>query len=108
MKPFDLEKALAGEPVQLRDGRKAKVVFQIPDELEFSSKLKPEYPLIGFIYNQHGELHHQKEYWALNGGYMLGSSNDDCDIVGLWEDNDVVKIYELAKAVIEGKEVRHL
>ena len=26
MKPFDLEKALAGEPVQLRSGRKAKLI----------------------------------------------------------------------------------
>lgn len=87
MKPFDLEKALAGEPVQLRDGRKAKLIFKIPDELVFSGGLRPEYPLLGFIYKHNGELHHAKEYWSLDGGYMLGSDEDEYDIVGLWEES---------------------
>ena len=87
MKPFDLEKALAGEPVQLRDGRKAKLIFKIPDELVFSGGLRPEYPLLGFIYKRNGELHHIKEYWSLDGGYMLGSDEDELDIVGLWEES---------------------
>lgn len=87
MKPFDLEKALAGEPVQLRDGRKAKLIFKIPDELVFSGGLRPEYPLLGFIYKRNGELHHAKEYWSLDGGYMLGSDDDEYDIVGLWEES---------------------
>lgn len=87
MKPFNLEKALAGEPVQLRDGRKAKLIFKIPDELVFSGGLRPEYPLLGFIYKRNGELHHTKEYWSLDGGYMLGSDEDELDIVGLWEES---------------------
>lgn len=87
MKPFDLEKALAGAPVQLRDGRKAKLIFKIPDELVFSGGLRPEYPLLGFIYKRNGELHHIKEYWSLDGGYMLGSDEDELDIVGLWEES---------------------
>lgn len=87
MKPFDLEKALAGEPVQLRDGRKAKLIFKVPDELVFSGGLRPEYPLLGFIYKRNGELHHVKEYWSLDGGYMLGSDEDELDIVGLWEES---------------------
>ncbi|WP_101774926.1 pyruvate kinase [Pasteurella oralis] len=33
MKAFDLEKALAGEPVVLRDGSKAFVKFEVPKEL---------------------------------------------------------------------------
>ena len=70
MKPFDLEKALAGEPVQLRDGRKAKLIFKIPDELVFSGGLRPEYPLLGFIYNRNGELHHIKEYWSQDSGLI--------------------------------------
>lgn len=87
MKPFNLEKALAGEPVQLRNGRKAKLIFKIPDELVFSGGLRPEYPLLGFIYKHNGELHHIKEYWSLDGGYMLGSDEDEYDIVGLWEES---------------------
>lgn len=42
MKPFNLEKALAGAPVQLIDGRKAKLIFKVPDELVFSGGLRPE------------------------------------------------------------------
>lgn len=86
MKPFDLEKALAGEPVQLRDGRKAKLIFKIPDELVFSDGLRQAYPLLGFIYKRSGELYNAKEYWSLDGGYMLGSDEDEYDIVGLWEE----------------------
>ena len=88
MKPFNLEKALAGEPVRLKDGRKAKVVFQIPDALEFSGKMKQEYPLLGFIYNQHGELHRAMESWTIDGVYILGGINDECNIVGLWEEEE--------------------
>lgn len=93
MKPFNLEKALAGAPVQLRDGRKAKLIFKIPDELVFSGGLRPEYPLLGFIYKRNGELHHTKEYWSLDGGYMLGSDEDELDIVGLWEESleDIIR-----------------
>lgn len=88
MKPFDLEVALAGEPVQLRDGRKAKLIFKIPDELVFSGGLRPEYPLLGFIYNQHGELHRAMESWTIDGEYILGGINDECNIVGLWEEEE--------------------
>ena len=87
MKQFNIEAALAGEPVQLRDVRKAKLLFKIPDELVFSGGLRPEYPLLGFIYKRNGELHHVKEYWSLDGGYMLGSDEDELDIVGLWEES---------------------
>lgn len=87
MKPFDLEKALAGEPVQLRDGRKAKLIFKIPDELVFSGGLIQEYPLLGFIYKRNGVLHHTKEYWSLDGGYMIDSDENELDIVGLWEES---------------------
>lgn len=87
MKPFNLEEALAGEPVQLRGGRKAKLIFKVPDELVFSGGLRPEYPLLGFIYKHNGELHHIKECWSLDGGYMLGGDEDELDIVGLWEES---------------------
>lgn len=93
MKPFNLKEALAGVPVQLRDGRKAKLIFKIPDELVFSGGLRPKYPLLGFIYKRNGELHHIKEYWSLDGGYMLGSNEDELDIVGLWEESieDIIR-----------------
>lgn len=31
MKPFDLEKAIAGEPIVTRDGREAKFIAHVPD-----------------------------------------------------------------------------
>lgn len=72
------------------------MIFKIPDELVFSGGLRPEYPLLGFIYKHNGELHHIKEYWSLDGGYMLGSDEDELDIVGLWEEsleNTIRKAY---------------
>lgn len=76
MKPFDLEEALAGEPVKLRDGRKAfvKVIIKQPKGLE-------HYAVIGHALNG---IHEEFLHWATNGNCMPDDISDD-DIVGMWE-----------------------
>ncbi|MGZ7909853.1 hypothetical protein [uncultured Haemophilus sp.] len=79
MKDFDLEKALQGEPVMLRNGDKAFIFKNILGTpiLDF----KPDYPLIGMIHN-----HPVTQTWSLDGRI---SSCNDCapgDIVGMWEE----------------------
>ncbi|HII3714812.1 TPA: hypothetical protein ACY37O_002522, partial [Pasteurella multocida] len=48
MKAFDLEKALAGEPVVLRGGCKAYVKFKLPEP--YTTKM----PLVGYYENALG------------------------------------------------------
>lgn len=82
MKSFDLEKALAGEPVKLRYGGKAYVKYILDDRYSTS------YPLRGFAEYKRlpdGTLHVNELSWHLNGEI---ASNKDCelDIVGMWEE----------------------
>lgn len=77
--PFDLDRALAGEPVMTRDRSKAYVQTQIsqPKGLE-------HYSLIGFGYNgEHKEFLH----WDETGKVM--ADDDSCDdIIGMWKESE--------------------
>lgn len=77
LESFDLERALAGEPVMTRDRSKAYVQTQIsqPKGLE-------HYSLIGFGYNgEHKEFLH----WDETGKVM--ADDDSCDdIIGMWQE----------------------
>lgn len=82
MKPFDLEKALAGEPVKLRGGQKAYVKYVLSDEYSTS------YPLRGFIewekYTD-GSIYAVEHSWMLDGNSpSLGTRTTD--IIGMWEE----------------------
>ncbi|RZN75262.1 DUF551 domain-containing protein [Avibacterium paragallinarum] len=77
MKPFDLNAALDGKPVQLRDGRKAfvKAVIEQPKGLR-------HYSVIGYARNG---IHVEFLHWGTNGDCIPGDISDD-DIVGMWEE----------------------
>ncbi len=77
MKKFDLEKALAGEPVVLRDGSKAFVKFEVPKELRENNFAD----IVGFRIR--GNEFIVKE-WDIDG--VARSSCGYEDIVGMWEE----------------------
>lgn len=78
MKPFDLEKALAGEPVLLRNGSKAYVLHQF--------KHKPAYltSLLGYktYKNDEGNIIESSVEWFADGSSNMPSHNT---IIGMWE-----------------------
>ncbi|STO60082.1 Uncharacterised protein [Canicola haemoglobinophilus] len=80
MKPFDLEKALAGEPVRLRNGCKAFVKYQIPDEFHTESPLSG-YFLKSFL----GRIRANRQSWRLNGKVNQSLEHDE-DIVSMWQE----------------------
>ncbi|POY44055.1 hypothetical protein C3007_06980 [Avibacterium gallinarum] len=84
MEPFDLEKALAGEAVQLRNGKKAYVKYQLPKE--FNSG----YPLHGFYTTQgfgnDSDIKAEFSSWTLEGKYYNGLNEYENDIIGMWEE----------------------
>ena len=82
MNKFDLEAALAGAPVKLRNGAKAYVIGRIPDGI------KTDYPLRGFIVKQNptGELTDGNDAsWTLLGNNYANTEHFT-DIIGMWEE----------------------
>lgn len=77
MKAFDLEKALAGEPVMLKDGSKAFVKFSVPIEPKENNFAD----IVGFKIS--GNEFVVKE-WDSSG---VARFAEHCDsIVGMWEE----------------------
>lgn len=74
MKPFNLNEALAGKPVQLREGQKAIIKFVIPNPSD-------PYEVVGYTYsdNDTRELY----YWTINGAFMDESKPHHMDIIGM-------------------------
>ncbi|MDU5815149.1 MAG: hypothetical protein E6Z52_00025 [Staphylococcus sp.] len=86
MKEFDLEKALAGEPVLLRDGRKAIIFHRIPDEYKYSGEGDVVYKLRGMTFTKEGYINDASESWTLDGVYDLSIDDRPDDIIGMWEE----------------------
>lgn len=104
MKEFDVAKALAGEPVKLRNGAKAIIFGRIPEGLEWSHIGKVEHPLAGVILTAEGKITNSSMRWSMSGDVNSGlTENRVFDIVGMWED-DIATIIE--HAVKEGLPVK--
>lgn len=84
MKSFNLEEALSGKPVVLRDGSKAIVLSRIPDTYKLENGLKVTFPLFGIILDTNGAVDDPYASWRDNGRFA--SCTSDYDIVGMWED----------------------
>lgn len=82
--PFNLEKALAGEPVMLRNGSKAYVKFVMPSEY------KGKYPLNGYITNPYSSDVLDPEQWTMEGKEYNDGNPYDYDIISMWKDPELV------------------
>ena len=80
MKKFDLEAALNGEPVKLRNGRKAVVQL---DLTEVGANLLTEYPLRGYVLEAKGI---DPTCWTKEGKYIFDKGDHINDIVEMWEE----------------------
>ena len=74
MKPFNLNKALQGEPVCLRNGKKAIILCKVPDKYKFSSGHSLKYPLKGLSLNEDGDIYDEHK-WTIDGNYYVDDSN---------------------------------
>ncbi|MEH8048073.1 MULTISPECIES: hypothetical protein [Gallibacterium] len=92
MKPFDLYKALAGDPVKLRNGKKALVVNKVPTYIDANN------PLIGYVVNkEHDKI--EPITWTSEGSFHSQSIIDAFDIIGMWEDPRIINGIEVPRAV---------
>lgn len=85
MKEFNLDAALNGEPVMLRNGCKAIVYYIIPEEYTFPDGTNSTYPLRGLIFDKDGFIENSFYFW-----FEDGRCNRECyksnDIIGMWEE----------------------
>lgn len=105
MKPFDLEKALAGEPVQLRDGRKAILYYRVPDHYTYGDGVKIAFPLVGIIFYEDGTVEDLNACWKDNGRFT--SSTSGKDIIGMWEEPKLTTEEIMEKAYKESLVLRY-
>ena len=84
MKAFNLEAALNGEPVMLRNGKKAIIYYCTPAEFKFDENIPDSFPLKGMVFDFNGYLYDPLVAWRCNGSF--GYSEDNRDIVGMWEE----------------------
>ena len=107
MKPFNLEKALAGEPVVLRGGRKA---FVTCDLRRYFKNTVSDKKLIGIISEEddHNSFSVSSR-WYDSGSYHdeVGSEETDYDIVGMWEEQKLTTEELMEKAFQEKLIIRH-
>lgn len=95
MKPFDLQEALNGEPVQLRNGQKAYVVGL--------SKIGPEDGNSYIV----GEYGRNLCNWSKDGKYWL-KRESEWDIVGMYEEPELTSEQVLERAYQENLPVNAL
>lgn len=82
MEAFNLEEALKGAPVVLRNGKKAIVGYKIPHEyLNGSETIEP---LQGYTLDLLNTMDEQIS-WQENGKYW-SDCDHDLDIIGMWEE----------------------
>ena len=86
MKPFNLEEALQGKPVRLRNGLKAIIYYKVPDKYTFSNGEMTYRPLKGMIFNEEGYLTSSQVAW-LNNGKIAEDYDHTLDIIGMYEED---------------------
>lgn len=105
MKPFDLEKALAGEPVVLHNGSKAILYYRVPDHYTHGDGVKITFPLVGIIFYEDGTVEDPNACWKDNGRFT--SSTSGKDIIGMWEEPKLTTEELMEKAFNERLVLKH-
>lgn len=82
--PFDLERALAGEPVKLRNGKKAYMKYIMPPEY------KGSYPIRGYIIDPSSANEVEPNSWTLDGMGCVPTDVHSLDIISMWKDPESV------------------
>jgi hypothetical protein len=105
MKPFDLQAALNGEIVQLRDGDHARIVYKHDDARDIYGH-DLEHKLVGFVMDKNGKILREAESWSLEGKVGTSTKDDSWDIVGMYDKPTRLEI--LTEAWKRGLRVRSI
>ncbi|ATW43346.1 hypothetical protein Q7Z28_00615 [Glaesserella parasuis] len=83
--PFNLDKALEGHPVKLRNGLKAYVKYCLPPDFNGI------YPVQGYIIKPGHTPNMEIQRWNLKGKYWTTDSCEELfpyDIISMWEEDE--------------------
>lgn len=97
MKEFNLDAALNGEPVILKNGKKAVVKYNLLNEVEKLEVRDAEYPLIGHRFDG---IYINTTSWSLT-GKSVHLATMEYDIIGMWEEPKLTSEQVLEKAYDE-------
>ena len=86
MKDFNLDAALNGEPVILRNGSKAIILNDLRNH--FTNAEDCDEVLLGAIYSDDGNALRRAACWNCS-GLWIGDYIDEFDIVGMWEEPEL-------------------
>nr|DAX79470.1 MAG TPA: hypothetical protein [Caudoviricetes sp.] len=92
MKKFDLKAALNGEPVMLRNGKKAFVVYDLRNYPTLMGKLGKK-PLNGIVLNEDGD---KCKYIDVEWNEAGSNASVQFDIIRMWQDPKI-RIEDLPK-----------
>lgn len=96
MKEFNLDAALNGEPVMLRNGKKAYIGHKTPDNYVSDNGKEIEFPLHGYIIKAYNIIEVPHMFWNINGRAYKDGVDNASDIVGMWEEPKI-RIEDLPK-----------
>ena len=85
MKEFNLDAALNGEPVMLRNGGKAVVKYNLLNEVEKLEVRDTVCPLIGYRFDG---IYINTTSWSLTGKSVHWATLE-YDIIGMWEEQKI-------------------
>lgn len=101
MKEFDLKAALNGEPVMLRNGKKAYIGYKTPDYYVCGNGEKIEFQLHGYIIKADNIIEVPNMFWNINGRAYKDGIDNASDIVGMFEEPKLTSEQLLDKAYNE-------
>ena len=84
LRPFNVNEALKGKFVKLRNQQKALIYINILEQFKNIIDGNKTYPLRGAIFYSNDEVEHINKSWTLEGNFVKNDTNE-YDIVCMWE-----------------------
>ena len=86
MKEFNLDEALNGKPVKLRNGNKAFICYKLSRDFKYWDGSPINFNICGSILNFNGDIAMLNTAWKEDGKWTMDETKSDRDIIGMWEE----------------------
>ena len=96
MKEFNLDAALNGEPVKLRNGNKAFICYKLSRDFKYWDGSPINFNICGYILNFNGDIAMLNTAWKEDGKWTMDETKSDRDIIAMWEEPKI-RIEDLPK-----------
>ena len=101
MKEFDLDAALNGEPVKLRNGNKAFICYKLSRDFKYWDGSPINFNRCGYILNFNGDITMLNTAWKEDGKWTMDETKSDRDIIAMWEEPKLTQEELFEKALKE-------